>query len=100
MNNFTIPFDIDLGYSICPRTTQLLFTLFGESNIKIIDVKSFKNHYNYEPCISSRFMVSDGGSYDYTKENYNITIHNGTLSIIDGYPNIRNYMNKYCELMN
>lgn len=99
MNSFTIPFNADLGNSICPKTTQLLFTLFGADNIKILDIDSFKNHYKFEPCISSRFIVSSGGSYDYDQEGYHITIHNGTLSMIDGYSHIIDYMNKYCELM-
>jgi len=94
METCAIPFNATIGNSISPQITSLLLTLFGD-NIKIIDVEKFKEKYMFEPCISSRFMVSKGGSCDFTKNGYNIIIHNGTLSRIEGIPQVNTYMSMY-----
>ncbi len=56
----------------------ILRKLFTE--IQILDVDEFILEYKYEPCISSIFVVSLGGSYDYLIDGVECIIHNGTLS--------------------
>jgi len=94
MESCTTAFDLNIGNSICPITTTFLLNLFGD-DIKIIDINEFKKKYSYDPCISSRFMVTKGGSCNFTKNGYNIMTHNGTLQSIEGMPYINNFMALY-----
>ena len=95
MNSHSLPFDLELANSISTESTKILCSFFNKDNIRIIDVDQFKKERGYEPCISSTFMVSLGGSYDYVVNGREIVIHNGTLSQIQGYPQIWNFMNEY-----
>lgn len=94
METCTSPFNPTIGNSICPQTTSLLLSLFGD-NIKIIDVEKFKDKYKFEPCISSRFMVTKGGSCDFTQNGYTIHTHNGTLCRIKDMPQVNRFMLMY-----
>jgi hypothetical protein len=100
MNSFNIPFDIELANSISKEITTKLLTFFDEKDIKIFDVQSFIQAKQYEPCISSIFIVSEGGSYDYEKNGTFINIHNGTLISIDGFNGLRSFMNEYSDRVN
>jgi hypothetical protein len=89
-------FDINIGNSICPIITSLLNKFF---NIKILNITEFTKDNNYYPYVSSCFIVSDGGSYDYVIDNKKIVIYNGSLHSIEGVPELSNYLNKYQELI-
>lgn len=95
MNSHSLPFDLELANSISPESTKILCSFFNKDDIRIIDVDQFKKERGYIPCISSTFTVSLGGSYDYEVDGRDIVIHNGTLARIQGYPQIRDFMNEY-----
>jgi hypothetical protein len=95
MNSYTLPFDLELANSISPEYTQILCSFFNKDDIRIIDVEKFEKERGYELCISSRFMVSIGGSYEYNKNGHIIIIHNGTLNRIQGYPQLKDFINEY-----
>jgi hypothetical protein len=97
MNSHSIPFDLELANSISPESTKILCSFFNKDDINIINVKQFQEERGYEPCISSTFMVSSGGSYDYEMNGHEIVIHNGTLARISGYPRLRSFMNEYTQ---
>lgn len=56
---------------------ELLKRLFDE--ILILDTNKFLAERGYEPCVSSIFVVSLGGSYDYPFDSVECVIHNGIL---------------------
>jgi hypothetical protein len=94
MNTCTTPFNITIGNLISHQLTSILLSLFGD-DIKIIDRAKFVEKYNYEPCISSKFMVTNGGSCSFIKKGYTITTHNGTLCHIAELPQIIQFMSAY-----
>jgi hypothetical protein len=55
----------------------ILKELFNE--ILILDTNNFFVERGYEPCVSSIFVVSLGGSYDYPFDSVECVVHNGTL---------------------
>ena len=93
MNTCTTPFDKTIGNSISPQMTELLLSLFDD--IKIIDIKQFQEKYEFEPCISSRFMVTEGGTCYFKKNGYHIVTHNGTLHNIIEVPQVIRFMALY-----
>ena len=95
MNSHSVSFDLEVANTICPECTKILCSFFNKDDIRIIDVKQFKKEREYEPCISSNFMVSIGGSYDYELNGHEIVIYNGTLVRISGYPQLHNFMREY-----
>lgn len=56
---------------------EILKGLFDE--ILILDTNKFFVERGYEPCVSSIFVVSLGGSYDYPFDSVECVVHNGTL---------------------
>ena len=78
MNNHSYPFNQTLAESISPEITQYLLKNF--SKITVLNQKEFTEARGYEPCISSIFIVSDGGSFDFEIDGRSVYIHNGTLA--------------------
>ncbi len=66
---------------------ELLIKIFDE--IKILDVEAFFDEHKYEPCVSSVFVVSAGGSYDFILDGTNCYVHNGTLCTYGNLPIVK-----------
>jgi hypothetical protein len=78
MQNHLCPFNIDLAMSISQDTTNFLLKNF--KNIQILDKKDFTEKRGYTPCVSSIFIVSEGGSYYYLlNSGEDVYIHNGSV---------------------
>ena len=97
MNFYTTQFDMELANSISPESTKTICSFFNKDDIRIIDIKQFEKERGYTPWISSTFMVSSGGSYNYEMNGHEIVIHNGTLARISGYPQLWSFMNEYTQ---
>ena len=97
MEPFLAPFDIDVANSISPVVTQKLLSFFREDSIRVLDIDKYLKIKMHNPCISSRFFVSDGGSYSYEQNYRHVYIHNGTIGFIDGFIEIFDFIGEYCS---
>lgn len=79
--NISIPRKVPSYHSALDSTKDEAFDLLKGifDEILILDTNKFVTERDYEPCISSIFVVSLGGSYDYQFDSVECVVHNGTL---------------------
>jgi hypothetical protein len=92
MNKYLLSLDKNICDKIDIDLYYLLTTTF--TSVKILDVEKFEICEKYEPCVSSIFVVSEGGSY----YDGDIEIYNGTLSSIKNV-SFGSIGNKYMQIL-
>jgi hypothetical protein len=76
----SIDIDFDLAKTILP---ELAVNILKHLDAKLFNIDCWNQ--DYQPCISSLFIIGSG-SYDFEDDTYGIIyIHNGTLSQVRKY---------------
>jgi hypothetical protein len=97
MEPFLISFDLAIANSISPEVTQKLLSFFEADTIRVLNIDQYLKTKMHNPCISSHFFVSDGGSYSYEKNYRHVYIHNGTIGFIEGFIEVFDFISEYCS---
>lgn len=79
MDAYAVP----LEKSFCDTIDPHLYAELQGLGVKdVLDVAAFVRAKKYQPCVSTIFLIGDGGSHNYTEGDRHIYIHNGTLASV------------------
>ena len=92
MEAYSLPLDKEICDSIYPRLYDTLMDITGY--VKVMNVEAFIAEKGYEPCISSRFIVTTRGSVTCGKADGYLATLNGTI-ISHNYVNYRGIGEEY-----